>query len=64
MTFPSGYHGKNNTRVCKVLKSLYGLKQTPRKWNEKLRAALFGFGFGFGFAQSINDYSMFVKYIG
>ena len=36
---------------------LYGLKQTPRKWNEKLTSVLTEFGF----IQSISDYSLFTK---
>lgn len=57
MTLPQGYFTKNDTRVCKLLKSLYGLKQAPRKWNERLCSSLFDFGF----QQSVNDYSLFVK---
>lgn len=45
MVLLPGYHSKDDTRVCKLLKSLYGLKQAPRKWNEKLCAALFSFDF-------------------
>ena len=33
MTLPQGYHTEGDTRVCKLLRSLYGLKQSPRKWN-------------------------------
>lgn len=51
MSLPLGYHDKNNNHVCKLLKSLYGIKQAPRKWNEKLCVAFFEFGF----VQSIND---------
>ena len=57
MTLPQGYHTAGDTRVCKLLKSLYGLKQASRKWNEKLCASLFSFDFH----QSINDYSLFVR---
>ncbi|GJX96018.1 ribonuclease H-like domain-containing protein [Tanacetum coccineum] len=40
MSLPSGYFPKDETRVCKLNKSLYGLKQTPRQWNAKLTSAL------------------------
>lgn len=41
MSLPRGYHTKNDTRVCKLVKSLYGLKQAPTMQNEKLCSALF-----------------------
>lgn len=56
MTLPWAYHTKRDVRVCKLVKSLYGLKQTPRKWNKKLCFFLFSFCFH----QSDNDYSLFV----
>ncbi|GJT85173.1 putative RNA-directed DNA polymerase [Tanacetum coccineum] len=57
MTLPPGYFSKNETQVCKLVKSLYGLKQAPRKWNEKLTWALLEIGF----IQSKCDYSLYVK---
>ncbi|XP_076935490.1 uncharacterized protein LOC143602168 [Bidens hawaiensis] len=57
MKFPEGYFSKNDTHVCKLVKSLYGLKQAPRMWNAKLVSALLKMGF----VQSACDYSLFVK---
>ncbi|GKD06824.1 ribonuclease H-like domain-containing protein [Tanacetum coccineum] len=45
MELPPGYYDKNETKVCKLVKSLYGLKQAPRQWNEKLTTALIENGF-------------------
>ncbi|KAD7476990.1 hypothetical protein E3N88_00126 [Mikania micrantha] len=57
MTLPEGYFSKNETKVCRLVKSLYGLKQSPRNWNGKLTSTLLEMGF----VQSISDYSLFVK---
>ena len=46
----------NPTHVCHLKKSLYGLKQTPRAWYEKLQSALFSMGF----KASHSDHSLFV----
>ena len=46
MKQPPGYvqSGKEEL-VCKLRKSIYGLKQSPRCWNEKLRDQLRSAGF-------------------
>nr|GEX58636.1 putative reverse transcriptase, RNA-dependent DNA polymerase, Gag-polypeptide of LTR copia-type [Tanacetum cinerariifolium] len=40
MTLPEGYNSESKSKVCKLNKSLYGLKQTLRHWNTKLTIAL------------------------
>ncbi|OMO65653.1 hypothetical protein CCACVL1_21443 [Corchorus capsularis] len=55
MSLPPGYGDKNDSRVCRVRKSLYGLKQASRNWFAKFFAALLEFGF----IQSTVDYSLF-----
>ncbi|GJW45176.1 ribonuclease H-like domain-containing protein [Tanacetum coccineum] len=59
-TLPPGYFPKNETRVCKLNKSLYGLKQATKQWNAKLTSALVKCGF----VQSKSDYSLFTKKFG
>ncbi|GJZ42161.1 ribonuclease H-like domain-containing protein [Tanacetum coccineum] len=40
MSQPEGYYAPGDQKVCKLKKSLYGLKQATRKWNEKLSSVL------------------------
>lgn len=43
MTLPEGYDTAG--KIARLLKSLYGLKQSPRQWYAKLSAFLLGLGF-------------------
>lgn len=45
MEQPKGFVSKGSNFVCKLKKSLYGLKQSPRCWNQKFVQFLTMFGF-------------------
>lgn len=51
---PPGFTAPDG-KVCRLRKSLYGLRQAPRNWFAKLASALVKFGF----KQSYADYSLF-----
>ena len=57
MTLPPRIPPSHPGQVCKLQKSLYGLKQVSRQWNCKLTEALLTCGF----SQLKADYSLFVK---
>jgi hypothetical protein len=45
MKQPEGYHQGPPNVVCKLLKSLYGLKQAARQWNRKLHSVFASMGY-------------------
>ncbi|KAJ7954112.1 Retrovirus-related Pol polyprotein from transposon TNT 1-94 [Quillaja saponaria] len=59
MEIPPGFScQKTEGKVCKLKKSLYGLKQSPRAWFDRFRKAMLSFGY----QQSNADHTMFVKH--
>ncbi|MCH79973.1 retrovirus-related Pol polyprotein from transposon TNT 1-94 [Trifolium medium] len=59
MSLPPGYGNSDPNKVCKLNKSLYGLKQASRQWHAKLSSALLSLGY----VQSQADYSLYTKHI-
>ncbi|XP_074315329.1 uncharacterized protein LOC141651520 [Silene latifolia] len=55
MKIPPGFSRGKEGKVCRLKKSLYGLRQAPRCWFAKLTTALKDYGF----KQSHSDYSLF-----
>ena len=65
MTIPAGYSPPGETRlpsnaVCKLNKSLYGLKQASRQWYAKFSSVLIEEGF----CRSATDHSLFIQRTG
>jgi len=57
MQLPPGVTTSKPNQVCKLIKSLYGLKQVSRKWYEKLTFLLMAQGL----KQANSEYSLFTK---
>jgi hypothetical protein len=55
MTVPQGVNSPKPNQVCKLIKSLYGLRQASRKWYERLTSLIISQGYH----QSSSDYSFF-----
>jgi len=58
MVVPPGVSHSHSNQVCKLNKSLYGLKQASRKWFEKLTSLLLLSGY----TQASSDHSLFLKF--
>ncbi|CAL9004610.1 unnamed protein product, partial [Prunus brigantina] len=57
MDFPPGYSNGGKMGVCRLRKSLYGLKQSPRAWFGRFTQAMRKNGY----YQSHSDHTLFVK---
>ncbi|CAI8618372.1 unnamed protein product [Vicia faba] len=57
MKMPQGVQSSKSCQVCKLVKSLYGLKQASRQWFEKLTIFLQAQGFTHAHA----DHTLFTK---
>lgn len=60
MTPLPALQGRSQCQVCRLHKSLYGLKQATRQWYSKLSYALLSLGY----KQSQVDHFLFVKFDG
>ena len=59
MELPSGFEGNiDKNKVCRLRKSLYGLKQSPRAWFERFGKVVKSHGY----SQSQADHTMFYKH--
>ncbi|XP_061366072.1 uncharacterized mitochondrial protein AtMg00810-like [Gastrolobium bilobum] len=57
MILPPGVSSNKSNHICKLNKSLYGLKQASRQWNAKLLSSLFTLGYH----QSAADSSLLIR---
>jgi ADP-heptose:LPS heptosyltransferase len=59
MEVPPGFNDEQTKgKVCKLKKTLYGLKQSPRAWFDKFNKAIISFGY----RQSNADHTLFIRH--
>ena len=59
MEIPPGFSNANTKgKVCKLKKSLYGLKQSPRAWFDRFRQAMCNMGY----KQCNGDHTVFYRH--
>ena len=59
MSLPPGFEKQlGSHKVCRLKKSLYGLKQSPRAWFERFGKTIKGYGY----AQSQVDHTLFYRH--
>ena len=59
MEIPPGFGTEQTTgKVCRLKKSLYGLKQSPRAWFDRFRRAVWNMGYG----QCNGDHTVFYRH--
>jgi hypothetical protein len=55
---PPGFvDSKHKHKVLRLRKALYGLRQAPRAWNQKLDSSLLGLGF----KRCVNEHGMYIR---
>ena len=57
MKLPPGYYKSEDSVICKLKKSIYGQKQSPKAWFDKFSGSLRDVGY----YQCYNDHALFIK---
>ena len=58
MNILPGFEGNTDNKVCKLKKTLYGLKQSPRAWFGRFAKVMKEYGY----KQSQGDHTIFIKH--
>lgn len=58
MKLPEGVEAQDSSKVCRLIKSLYGLEQASRQWHPKPHTTIISYGFH----QSLANHILLVKF--